>query len=100
MWQRRPLIHCNDGLTFSLQTSSGHYCTPRDDSGPWHEVEIGFPSEPVPELIQYAEDAKRPTETVYAYVPVQTIMSIIEQHGGLAQGSIITTSTDACFAIK
>ena len=99
-FRNRPLIHCNDGLTLSIQTSSGHYCTPRDNSGPWHEVEVGFPSEAIPELMPYAEDPNQPTETVYGYVPFSLVMTIIENHGGLSNGSILTPSNEACFALK
>lgn len=30
----------------------------------------------------YAEDPETPTESVYAYVPVEVIEQIIEKHGG------------------
>lgn len=46
-------------------------------------MEIGFPSEVVPEIISYAEDEENPTDTVYGYVPTEIIQSIIDKHGGI-----------------
>jgi hypothetical protein len=47
-------------------------------------VEVGFPSA-VPELIlSHAEDADRPTETVYGYVPINLVEELIDLHGGIA----------------
>lgn len=60
------LIVCRDGFSLSVQASHTHYCSPKNDTGPWTTVEVGYPSAP-PELIQeFAEDGKRPTKTVYS----------------------------------
>jgi len=67
-----PLITCADGLTMSVQGSKDNYCSPRtnlpylDD---YHEVEVGFPSELVPELMPYAESPEHPTNTVASNNP-------------------------------
>ena len=45
----RHRIVCNDGSTVSIQGSHGHYCSPRDDFGPYDTVEAGFPSVKPPE---------------------------------------------------
>lgn len=79
-----PRIICADGLSFSMQASSGHYCDPRDSIGPWNEVEIGFPSERVGQFIEYAEDPERPTETVYGWVPLPIVCDVINAHGGFS----------------
>lgn len=84
MRQVRPIV-CADGLELSVQASSGHYCTPRKDLGPWTMVEVGFPTQRVEELMQYAEDPTKPTETVYGWVPVEVVEQIVIAHGGLAQ---------------
>jgi hypothetical protein len=76
-------ITCADGLSLSVQASQTHYCAPRDSIGPWTEVEIGYPSQRVEELLAYAENSDDPTETVYAYVPVEVVEAVIEKHGGL-----------------
>lgn len=79
-----PPIFCADGFNFSVQASRGHYCSPRDDSGPWSHFEVGFPSEKVDSLMEYAENPEEPTETVYGWVPASVIEEIIVAHGGVA----------------
>jgi hypothetical protein len=80
---RQP-IRCIDGLSFSAQANSTAYCAPRNDDGPWTEVEVGFPSQRVEALMGYAEDSDRPTQTVYGWVPVEVVEKIVNDHGGLA----------------
>lgn len=36
-------ITCQDGTTLSVQVSETHYCSPRDNFGPYYQVEVGFP---------------------------------------------------------
>lgn len=80
-----PRIECRDGFSLSVQTNQGTYCSPRVNYGPWYAVEVGFPSA-TPELIMdYAEDAERPTETVYGYVPIELVEQLIDAHGGSDQ---------------
>lgn len=75
-------IVCEDGFSLSVQATHGAYCSPRQNIGPWHEVEVGFPSE-APALIGHlAEDASRPTETVYPYVEIELVEKLIAMHGG------------------
>lgn len=78
-------IKCKDGLTLSVQASSTHYCTPRNGIGPWTAVEIGYPSAPVEELMEYADNSDDPTNTVYGYVPVEVVEAVIAKHGGFAE---------------
>jgi len=78
----RPQIICADGLSMSVQASKYHYCTPRDDFGPYSKVEVGFPSERIEEFMPFAEDSDRPTDTVYALVPIEIVEQVIEAHGG------------------
>lgn len=81
----RPYIVCADGFTMSVQASSYHYCKPRsDDANVYTHVEIGYPSAVEPALMPYVEDASAPTDTVYAYVPVEVVDIVIESHGGMA----------------
>jgi len=68
----------------SVQASSFCYCSPRNDVGPWEEVEVGYPSNPEPMLFEYAETPGRWTETVYPYTPVSLVAAIIEVHGGFS----------------
>lgn len=77
-------IQCVDGLRFSAQASDGHYCSPRQNLGPYVAVEIGFPNQRVEEFMEYAEDPTNPTETVYGWVPVEVVEAVVNKHGGLA----------------
>lgn len=78
-----PRIRCKDGFTVSVQAHAGSYSEPRGGFGPWSQVELGFPSEkPNDNIMQYAEDLDRPTQTVYGYVPVELVEALIEEHGG------------------
>lgn len=90
-------ITCTDGFTLSVLAGDGCYCTPipsafnnlgevaQDYAGPYTEVEVGVPSEkPTPwyQWVKYAQTPTKPTETVYAYVPVEMVRALIEHHGG------------------
>lgn len=75
-------ITCKDGFSLSVQATHGSYCSPRNNIGPWYEVEVGFPSE-IPSLIMdYCEDTSNPTKTVYGYVPIELVEELISEHGG------------------
>jgi hypothetical protein len=37
---------CKDGATLSIQASKSHYCTPRDNKGPYSSIEVGFIQNP------------------------------------------------------
>lgn len=76
-------IRCADGLEMSVQASTTHYCSPRNGIGPWTAVEVGFPSQRVEELMEYAENPDEPTKTVYGWVPVEVVERIVEAHGGI-----------------
>lgn len=75
-------VECADGLRMSVQASRTHYCTPREDTGPWLCVEVDFPTSCVEALMPYAESPDDPTGTVYGYVPIEIVASVIEAHGG------------------
>jgi len=79
-----PRITCADGFSMSVQTGPAAYCQPRDGFGPWNKVEVGFPSAAEPALMEWAEEPNHPTGTVYGYVPVKVIASVIDAHGGFA----------------
>ena len=72
----RPRIICNDGFSISVQASSGHYCSPREHCYFYSQMELGYPSEEVTELIEYAEDENDLINTVYGYVPCEIIQLI------------------------
>jgi len=78
-------VECNDGFQMSIQASEFHYCTPRDNTGPYCKFEIGYPSEPEDLILKYAEDPAEPTGTVYGWVPVEVIDEVIAKHGGIKE---------------
>ena len=75
-------IQCVDGFSLSVQATHGAYCYPRENLGPWYEVEVGFPSAEPELIMKYAEQPEKPTETVYGYVPIQLVAELIALHGG------------------
>lgn len=78
-----PPVVCKDGFVMSVQVGDGLYCSPRDGySKSYDEMEIGYPSRIDRSLLRYAEEPKRPTRTVYGYVPVEVIDEVISNHGG------------------
>jgi hypothetical protein len=92
----RPRLTCNDGCSLSVQASSSHYSTPRENHPDWHWsrfecVEVGYPldaaGEPSPMPEDWAAYADYPpdgnTSKVYAFVPVRLVCEWIQAHGGL-----------------
>lgn len=78
----RPLFEFADGTKMSIQASKYHYSSPQEDNATeYFNVECGFPSKAIPELLPYAENPHAPTETVYPYVPVDLINEIIIKKG-------------------
>lgn len=86
--EESPQIVFNNGGKVSIQCGSGFYCTPRNDQGPYTEVEVGFPSRDtvIPEsLLKYIEQSgsDNPHENVYPYVPAKIIKELIDANGGI-----------------
>ena len=77
-------VHCADGFSMSVQANFGSYCKPRNNEGPYSEVEVGYPSKADPMLLPYMEMGgnDNPTDTVYPYVPVEVVEQVIQIHGG------------------
>jgi hypothetical protein len=74
-----PAINCADGTTLSVQASRTHYCSPRDDIGPYTEVEVwNVSAAEVPDF-EYSGDEP------FAYVDINSVVAFIDRHGGLAQ---------------
>jgi hypothetical protein len=87
--ENNPRITCKNGVSLSVQGSRAHYCSPRDDIGPYDCVEVGFPSVcPPASWEEFCEDWSDPTETVYGYVPIELVEEFIEQNGGLLIGRL------------
>jgi len=82
-------VVCADGFTMSVQAHAGAYCLPRMTGAPvYREVEVGFPNMEEPMLLEWAEEPQRPTDTVYAWVPVQVVTNVIAKHGGMVSGAV------------
>ena len=88
-------IVCADGFNVSVIAGYGAYCQPRPDrgqtatdrnySGPYFEVEVGFPTErPEPWGVweNYQDGPGDPLQSVYGYVPISVVKALIEAHGG------------------
>ena len=84
----RPRITCADGFSVSIQASASHYCQPCTNDATYTHLELGFPSEAESSLMEYADSYGEPTETVYTYVPADTILRILESHGGIVEGTL------------
>mgnify|MGYP003665892307 CR=1 FL=1 len=83
------IIECKDGFTMSVQAFDGGYCLPRIDGAErYSAVEIGYPSAKESLIMEYAENPTAPTETVYAYVPSDTVTLVIAKHGGIISGEV------------
>ena len=86
---RNKRVVCADGFSMSVQAHDGAYCTPRrDNAEKYTHVEVGFPSERESLLMQWCEEFETPTNTVYAYVPVQAVTNVIAKHGGIVDGEV------------
>ena len=82
---RRPRLFCNDGFNMSVQAGEYPYCSPRRNGSEFYTVEIGYPSEREELLMEYCEDTESPTETVYGYVPIEVVQTVIDKHGGIKE---------------
>ena len=87
-------IICKDGTKLSIQASMFHYCSPRNDTGPYLKVEVGFITdkngEPVtpPKTWKEYADGEFPND-VYGYVPTDMVEKFIKSHGGISIGESI-----------
>lgn len=50
-------------------------------------MELGFPTEKVEAWQQYAEEPGKPTETVYAYMPLAVVAQTILDKGGFVRAT-------------
>ena len=80
----RKRIVCPDGFSISVQASSFHYCSPRENNMEWYnEVECGYPSteDISDDLKRYAETGGNFTTTVYGFVPIDIVIKELNRHG-------------------
>ncbi len=108
----RPRIKCADGFNISAQANGYTYCEPRvtqyEHDGHWEievldrfgiyptgefesksaftpydMIELGFPSEEEPDILDYIDGSNDPTNEVYGYVPVDVVDKVLKKHGGI-----------------
>ena len=85
---RYQLVVCADNFSISVQASEYAYCSPRNNTGPYKDVELGYPSQPDDLIAKWAEDKTRPTETIYGWVAVDVVRDLIAKHGGAVRGTV------------
>lgn len=78
---RRHLV-CADGTTMSVQASKFHYCSPREDTGPWGCVEVWCIRGPHGRTI-YPRSFGGGKDEPYSFVPVSVVNKFIHRHGGI-----------------
>lgn len=88
-----PRIVCKDGVSLSVQGSQYTYCAPRDDEGPYYQVEVGFIKNadkkqltPPTSWEEYS-DGEFPSD-IYSYIPVELVEAFITEHGGAVSGQM------------
>ena len=79
---------CADGFTVSIQGAERNYCSPRNNTGPYSSVELGYPSASDSLILEFAEDKTDPTGTVYGWVPSHIVLELLEKHGGWVGGEL------------
>ena len=82
-------ITCADGFSMSVQAGFSNYCSPRiDNADKYVTVEVGYPTEYEELLMNYCEDPENPTNTVYGWVPSETVFLVCTKHGGIVTGEL------------
>lgn len=76
-----PRVVCADGTKLSVQASESHYCSPRNNVGPYIEVEVWYvDSKTEVEVLEFEYSTENPS----AYVDINSVVAYIDRHGGLA----------------
>lgn len=73
-----PIVKCKDGVTLSVQASEFHYSSPRDNYGPYTEVEV-WCFRDAAEVTEFDYSDDEPS----AYVPIEQVVQFIDNHGGM-----------------
>jgi len=80
---------CADGFTMSVQANANAYCSPRiTGASTYTEVEVGFPTAKEELLMDWCEEPRDPTGSVYGFVPAQVVTNVIAKHGGMVEGDV------------
>lgn len=94
----RRQVTCMNGYRMSVQASGMHYCKPRRDNAyAYEEVECAFeePDNPGPAWDAIQEFRDGPDGWVYGYVPIQLVLDLIQENGGMRSGDM--PPSPACY---
>ena len=79
-------------VPLSVQASSAHFCTPRNDTGPYIAVEVGYPNEQERLLQPYADAisimGKDSSPILFVNVPAAIIQAVVSKHQELSTNSV------------
>lgn len=79
---RAEVTVCGDGTSLSIQASEYHYSTPRDNTGPYTEVEVWcVKATDGTSVTEFDYDEDEPS----AYVPIEQVAAFIDRHGGFVK---------------
>jgi len=81
-------VYFKSGFGASIQAGKRSYCNPRDETGPYTTVELGFPTAREDLIMKWAENPRNPTDTVYGYVPAGVVRALTIKHGGVIEGTL------------
>lgn len=86
----RPPIKCRNEGSLSVQASRNHYCWPREDAGPYQQVEVGAVhglAGVVMLLAEYHDGEPEAADdgpwSVFGYVPIEKVAMLISMNGGI-----------------
>lgn len=78
-----PVLMMTDGFSISVMGGKYVHSYPKSTKGPYHSLELGYPSVREDMIMSYAEEPVNPTQTIYSYVPKNIVMAVLEKHGGV-----------------
>lgn len=78
-------LYLKCGGKVSIQASEDHYCTPRNNTGPYTEWEIGFPEGVPEEAMAILEDFDG---QIASHVPTLIVQAFVQACGG-AEGMML-----------
>jgi hypothetical protein len=85
--ERVMTLELGDGTFLSIVAGNEQYSSPVGTEPPFANVEVGFPTRTVEELLPYQAEPGDPRRVVYKYVPV-SVMEQIMQRYGVAQAGL------------
>ena len=88
----RKRVYFTNGGSVSMQASSEHNSVPKDNDGPYHSIEIGYPSKEtsLPEgLMEFINPGStNEFEAIYSFVPADLVRKLITANEGVKSGDV------------